>query len=111
MPAAKPCTRWTPAITGKCRLAWSFRDQKKMWSRLSPRAANLARHCCRAAGGTSIPGQTCNAAIVMDWSKYMHGVLEINTNERWARVLPGTVCDELRDQAMREEQQPSDLGA
>lgn len=52
------------------------------------------------AGGTSIPGQTCNAAIVMDWSKYMHGVLEINTRERWARVLPGTVCDELRDQAM-----------
>jgi FAD/FMN-containing dehydrogenase/Fe-S oxidoreductase len=52
------------------------------------------------AGGTSIPGQTCNTAIVMDWSKYMHGVLEINTQQRWARVLPGTVCDELRDQAM-----------
>ncbi|HEY2497866.1 MAG TPA: FAD-linked oxidase C-terminal domain-containing protein [Candidatus Angelobacter sp.] len=52
-------------------------------------------------GGTSIPGQTCNTAIVMDWSKYMHGVLEINTQERWARVLPGTVCDELRDQAMQ----------
>ncbi|HEV8492344.1 MAG TPA: FAD-binding oxidoreductase, partial [Candidatus Angelobacter sp.] len=51
-------------------------------------------------GGTSIPGQTCNTAIVMDWSKYMHGVLEINTQQRWARVLPGTVCDELRDQAM-----------
>src|ERR1051326_6287514 len=54
------------------------------------------------AGGTSIPGQTCNAAIVMDWSKYMHGVLEINTRERWARVLPGTVCDELRSRAMQE---------
>jgi FAD/FMN-containing dehydrogenase/Fe-S oxidoreductase len=54
------------------------------------------------AGGTSIPGQTCNAAIVMDWSKYMHGVLEINTQQRWARVLPGTVCDTLRDQAMQQ---------
>src|SRR5205807_3997875 len=53
------------------------------------------------AGGTSIPGQTCNTAIVMDWSKYMHGVLEINTQERWARVLPGTICDELRNQAMK----------
>jgi FAD/FMN-containing dehydrogenase/Fe-S oxidoreductase len=52
------------------------------------------------AGGTSIPGQTCNTAIVMDWSKYMHGVLEINTRERWARVLPGTICDELRNQSM-----------
>src|SRR5512146_1574979 len=29
-------------------------------------------------GGTSIPGQTCNTAIVLDWSKYMHGVQEIN---------------------------------
>ena len=54
------------------------------------------------AGGTSIPGQTCNAAIVMDWSKYMHGVREINLRERWARVLPGTVCDELRDAAMQQ---------
>jgi FAD/FMN-containing dehydrogenase/Fe-S oxidoreductase len=47
-------------------------------------------------GGTSLAGQCCNVGIVMDWSKYMHGVLEINTAERWARVLPGTVCDELR---------------
>jgi Fe-S oxidoreductase/FAD/FMN-containing dehydrogenase len=31
----------------------------------------------------------------------MHGVQEINIRERWARVLPGTVCDELRDQAMQ----------
>jgi FAD/FMN-containing dehydrogenase/Fe-S oxidoreductase len=54
------------------------------------------------AGGTSIPGQTCNAAIVIDWSKYMHGVREINLRERWARVLPGTVCDELRDAAMQQ---------
>lgn len=51
-------------------------------------------------GGTAIPGQTCNAAVVIDWSKYMHGVLEINEQERWARVLPGTVCDELRNKAM-----------
>jgi FAD/FMN-containing dehydrogenase/Fe-S oxidoreductase len=51
-------------------------------------------------GGTSIPGQTCNTAIVLDWSKYMHGVQEINIRERWARVLPGTVCDELRNEAM-----------
>ena len=50
-------------------------------------------------GGTSLAGQCCNVAIVIDWSKYMHGVLEINQQERWARVLPGTVCDELRNQA------------
>jgi FAD/FMN-containing dehydrogenase len=53
-------------------------------------------------GGTSLAGQCCNAAVVLDWSKYMHGVLEVNTAERWARVLPGTVCDELRDRALSE---------
>lgn len=53
-------------------------------------------------GGTSLAGQTCNVAVVIDWSKYMHNVLEINASERWARVLPGTVCDELRKKALRE---------
>src|SRR5438270_5029766 len=53
------------------------------------------------AGGTSLAGQCCNTAIVMDWSKYMHGVLELNAGERWARVLPGTVCDELRNRALQ----------
>jgi FAD/FMN-containing dehydrogenase/Fe-S oxidoreductase len=53
-------------------------------------------------GGTSLAGQCCNVAIVIDWSKYMHGVLEMNLAERWARVLPGTVCDELRDAAMQQ---------
>ena len=53
-------------------------------------------------GGTSLAGQTCNVAIVIDWSKYMHGVLEVNISERWARVLPGTVCDELRKRATRD---------
>ncbi len=53
-------------------------------------------------GGTSLAGQCCNVAIVLDWSKYMHGVVELNTLERWARVLPGTICDELRKKAMKE---------
>jgi FAD/FMN-containing dehydrogenase/Fe-S oxidoreductase len=53
-------------------------------------------------GGTSIAGQCCNVAVVIDWSKYAHGVLEVNTAERWARVLPGTVCDELRDLVLHE---------
>jgi FAD/FMN-containing dehydrogenase/Fe-S oxidoreductase len=54
------------------------------------------------AGGTSLAGQCCNTAIVIDWSKYMRGVLELNAEERWARVLPGTVCDELRNRAISE---------
>ncbi|HET8666625.1 MAG TPA: FAD-binding and (Fe-S)-binding domain-containing protein [Terriglobales bacterium] len=47
-------------------------------------------------GGTSLAGECCNTAIVMDFTKYMHGVLEVDTHERWARVLPGTICDDLR---------------
>ena len=53
------------------------------------------------AGGTSLAGQTCNVAVILDWSKYMGGVLEVNAKERYARVLPGTVCDELRQKALR----------
>src|SRR5579862_1757455 len=34
------------------------------------------------AGGTSLAGQTCNVAVILDWSKYMGGVLEVNANER-----------------------------
>ena len=62
-------------------------------------------------GGTSLAGQCCNVAVVIDWSKYMHGVLEVNTAERWARVLPGTVCDELRNEALKAVQSHADLGA
>jgi FAD/FMN-containing dehydrogenase/Fe-S oxidoreductase len=51
-------------------------------------------------GGTSLAGQCCNVAIVLDWTKYMHGVLQINAHERWAKVLPGTICDELRNAAL-----------
>lgn len=50
-------------------------------------------------GGTSLAGQCCNVAVVLDFSKYMHHVLEINPEERWARVQPGCVLDDLRGQA------------
>jgi FAD/FMN-containing dehydrogenase/Fe-S oxidoreductase len=50
-------------------------------------------------GATDLAGATCNAAVVMDMSKYMNRVLEIDWNERWARVEPGTVLDDLRNKA------------
>ena len=46
-------------------------------------------------GGTSLAGQTVGRAIVIDMSKYMNNVLEVNTDERWARVQPGIVLEEL----------------
>jgi FAD/FMN-containing dehydrogenase/Fe-S oxidoreductase len=46
-------------------------------------------------GGTSLTGQTVNRAVVMDFSRWMQGVLEVNCEEMWARVQPGLVQDEL----------------
>ena len=50
-------------------------------------------------GGTSLAGQTCNAAVVMDFTKYMNRVIEIDVERRIARVQPGCVLDDLRDRA------------
>jgi FAD/FMN-containing dehydrogenase/Fe-S oxidoreductase len=50
-------------------------------------------------GGTSLAGQCCNVAVVMDFSKYMHRVLEIDSERRVARVEPGCVLDDLRHAA------------
>ena len=46
-------------------------------------------------GGTSLAGQSVGKAIVLDMSKYMNQLLEVNVAERWARVQPGIVLDEL----------------
>jgi FAD/FMN-containing dehydrogenase/Fe-S oxidoreductase len=45
------------------------------------------------AGGTSLVGQCCNTAVVIDWSKYLNRILELNVANRFARVEPGTICD------------------
>ena len=49
-------------------------------------------------GGTSLSGQAVNHAIVMDFSRHMNQVLEVNADERWARVQPGVVLDQLNKQ-------------
>lgn len=46
-------------------------------------------------GGTSLAGQAVGRAIVLDFSKYMQKVLEVNREELWCRVQPGLVQDEL----------------
>jgi FAD/FMN-containing dehydrogenase/Fe-S oxidoreductase len=46
-------------------------------------------------GGTSLSGQTVGHAIHLDFSKYMNNVLELNCEERWVRIQPGVVQDEL----------------
>jgi FAD/FMN-containing dehydrogenase/Fe-S oxidoreductase len=53
---------------------------------------------CRG-GGTSLSGQCCNVAVVLDFSKYMSRILEIDPARRLARVQPGVVLDHLRNAA------------
>lgn len=47
-------------------------------------------------GGTGLAGQTCNVALVIDYSRHMNKILELNVEERWVRVQPGIVLDDLR---------------
>jgi FAD/FMN-containing dehydrogenase/Fe-S oxidoreductase len=50
-------------------------------------------------GGTSLAGQCCNAGVVLDMSKYLNQLLDLDPVRRVARVRPGLVLDELRDRA------------
>jgi len=50
-------------------------------------------------GGTSQNGQCVNVAVVIDTSKYLNRVLEVDAQGKTARVEPGAVCDTLRDAA------------
>ena len=64
---------------------------------------------CRDAGapilprgaGTSLAGQCCNVAVVMDMSAYYNRILDVDPATRQARIQPGLVLDRLRDEAER----------
>ena len=46
-------------------------------------------------GGTGTNGQSLTSGVVVDLSRHMHGILEINVEERWVRVQSGVVKDQL----------------
>src|SRR3546814_11016603 len=50
-------------------------------------------------GGTSLAGQCCNVAVVIDCSKYLTGIVAIDAERKRARVQPGCVLDDLRHAA------------
>jgi len=54
----------------------------------------LGRGC-----GTSLAGQCCNVAVVIDFSKYLNKLLELNSRHKYAWVEPGLIDDDLRDAA------------
>ena len=51
--------------------------------------------------GTSLAGQCCNVAVVLDFSRHLDGILAIDPERHQARVQPGVVLDRLRDEAER----------
>jgi FAD/FMN-containing dehydrogenase/Fe-S oxidoreductase len=53
---------------------------------------------CRGSG-TSLAGQCCNVAVILDFTKYMNQILEVDPERRIARVQPGVVLDHLRNAA------------
>lgn len=52
---------------------------------------------CPRGGGTSPNGQSLSAGIIIDCSKYMRNILELNLKEGWVKVQAGIVLDQLND--------------
>ena len=50
-------------------------------------------------GGTSLAGQGCNAAVILDFSKYMNGMGPVDPVNRTVEVQPGIVLDRVREAA------------
>jgi len=65
-------------------LKWLVKFAREHRTTLIPRAA-----------GTSLAGQVVGSGIVVDISKYFGKILEINAGERWVRVQPGVIRDDL----------------
>ncbi|WP_433590659.1 FAD-binding and (Fe-S)-binding domain-containing protein [Nocardia sp. CA-145437] len=69
----------------------------------TPEDAEAALAVCREhdmpvlsrGGGTSLAGQCCNAAVVLDWSKYCHRVTELDAEARTVVAEPGIALDAL----------------
>jgi len=59
-------------------------------------------NCCRK------PGQTCNTAVLIDFSKYLHDIVELDPGRRLARVQPGCVLDTLRDRGQPQSAREGD---
>src|SRR5437762_10007012 len=54
-------------------------------------------------GGTSLAGQCCNVAVVLDTSKYMNRIVSLDPAAKRACVQPGVVLDSLRNAARQHQ--------
>ena len=58
-------------------------------------AARYAVPVLARGGGSSLAGQAIGPALIVDFSKHLNRILEINPEEGWVRAEPGVVCDAL----------------
>ena len=54
-------------------------------------------------GGTSLAGQCCNVAVVLDFTKYLNKLIHLDPQAKTARVQPGIVLDWLRKEAEKHQ--------
>ena len=66
-------------------------------------ARNVGAPVLARGGGTSLAGQCCNVAVVLDTSKYMNRIIELDPESKRARVQPGVVLDSFRNAANKNE--------
>ncbi len=78
----EPAAVFYPADTGDLKKLLAFASRHRVG--IIPRAA-----------GTSLAGQVVGSGIVADMSRYFGRILEINKADRWVRLEPGVVPDEL----------------
>ena len=45
--------------------------------------------------GSSLAGQAINEAVVIDFTRHLDSIIEVNAEEKWVRVQPGVVLDRL----------------
>ena len=63
-------------------------------------AAKLGIPVIPRGGGSSVSGQTVGIGLVIDHSKYLHKIIEINIEEQWAEVESGVSLDALNAQVL-----------
>jgi FAD/FMN-containing dehydrogenase len=54
--------------------------------------------------GTSLNGQCCNVAVILDTSRSLNEIIEVNPEQKTARVQPGVIHDQLADITIRRHQ-------
>ncbi|MEM8585832.1 MAG: FAD-linked oxidase C-terminal domain-containing protein [Bacteroidota bacterium] len=78
-------------------LAVAFPKSEADLQRLVQFAARYGTSLIPRAAGTSLAGQCVGSGIVVDTSRYMTRILELDLENRWVRVQPGVIRDELND--------------